>query len=238
MPATKRVRTGSVATPPKSKPRVTRASIPRPITAFRPGNQRRTGFPDTLQVRLKYCEGITITSSTGLLQTYLYSANGLFDPNITAGGQQPLYYDQLVAIYDHYTVMASRIRVTFAGAGSVSGPQVYCGIIKDDDTSTNYTSFQACLSDDMGSKSWGLTGGVANAPLVINQYFDAKKTYGLKALTDDNTMSGSASTNPTEQTYFRLCVQEAASSNTVTVNAMVEIEYDAVFRERKDIPIS
>ena len=41
-----------------------------------------------------------------------FGVNCLYDPYLSVGGTQPLYFDQLAAIYSHYTVMKSRIKVT------------------------------------------------------------------------------------------------------------------------------
>lgn len=233
MPAAKRARASSttvtVRTPAKAK--AVRASVPRPFS-FKGKNPRYTGFPEQLAVRHKYVGAITLTSSTGLFTSTLFSANGMYDPFITGGGGQPLYFDQCAALYDHYTVMASKIRVTAAVNGSTSGPQVYVALITDDDTNTNFTNVADVISDDC--KSWGVTGGVANKPLVLYQNFNATKTYGVKDIPGDSTMSGTSSANPSEQTYYRICMNECGFSTTATVNLMIEIEYDAIWRERKD----
>jgi len=237
MPAAKRARAAStttltVRTPAKVKAR--KSYVPR--SPFRAGSYRRTGFPDQLMVTHKYVACVTKSSASGALAYYLFSANGLHDPDITATGGQPLYFDQCSAIYDHYTVMASRCKVLFSGQGSTSGPQVYCALGKDDDTNSNYTGISDFVSDDL--TAWGLTGGVANNPLKLSASFDARKTYGIKDIPADSTMSGGAASNPAEQTYFRIAVQEAQFTNTVTVNLFVELEYDTIWRERKDVPIS
>lgn len=237
MPAAKRARAGStttltVRTPAKAKAR--KSYVPR--SPFRAGSYRRTGFPDQLMVTHKYVACINRSSAQGALAYYLFSANGLYDPDITSTGGQPLYFDQLSPIYDHYTVMASRIKVLFSVQGSIAGPQVYCALGKDDDINTNYTGISDFISDD--NSSWGLTGGVANNPLRLKASFDARKTYGIKDIPGDSTMSGGAASNPAEQTYYRIAVQEAQFSNTANVNLCVEIEYDTVWRERKDVPLS
>ena len=36
----------------------------------------------------------------------------MFHPDKSSVGHQPMYFDQLQAIYDHFTVINSRIKVT------------------------------------------------------------------------------------------------------------------------------
>jgi len=215
---------------------VVRRPRPQRYLAFKGKNLRHTGFPDQLEVRHKYAAAYTLSSASGIFVSNLFSANGMFDPFITGTGTQPLYFDQLSAIYDHYTVTASKCTITAVGAGSTSGPGVYVAILQDDDTNTNYTNITDAIQDDV--TSWGLTGGVNNAPLKLVKYFNASKAYGIKDVPGDSTMSGTGSSNPSEQHYFRICAQELAFTNTVLVNYTIEIEYTAMWRERKDVPTS
>ena len=52
-------------------------------------------FPDTLQTTLRYQETLSLSSTSGSLFGYIYNLNGLYDPNHTGVGHQPLYFDQL-----------------------------------------------------------------------------------------------------------------------------------------------
>ena len=73
----------------------------------------RCGFPDTLQTTLRYQETLSLSSSSGALFGYVYNLNGLYDPNHTGTGHQPLYFDQLMTIYNHYIVIGAKITVKF-----------------------------------------------------------------------------------------------------------------------------
>jgi len=66
------------------------------------------GFPKQMTMTHVYEDVITLTSVGGIIQTYLFSANGMYDPNITATGHQPYYFDQMTALYNHYTVIGSK----------------------------------------------------------------------------------------------------------------------------------
>jgi len=234
MPAAKRPRSSStvvtVRTPPKTKAKSKTKS------PFYARNPRYTGFPDQLGITHKFCTTLSLSSASGIMANYIFSCNGLYDPNITGTGGQPLYFDQCAALYDHYTVKASRCKIMLAGNGSTAGPQVYACLALDDDTNTSYTSVADLISDDVAS--WGLTGGVANKPLYLKAKWNAKKTEGIVDAATDPNMSGTIAANPAEQSYYRLAIQEAGFSSTVTVNFLVEIEYDTVWRERKDVAIS
>ena len=58
-------------------------------------------------------------------------------PYLQVGGNQPLYFDQMTNIYNHYTVVKSRIKVTLIP--NTVNPFVG-GILTDDDGVPAYTS--------------------------------------------------------------------------------------------------
>ena len=65
-----------------------------------------------------------------LIPNMLFGTNCLFDPWLTVGGHQPLYFDQVAAIYQHYTVMKARMKVTIV-PNTVDA--YVSGILIDDD---------------------------------------------------------------------------------------------------------
>lgn len=63
-------------------------------------------------VKLTYVQQITLTPPVGSATgTYVFRANSCFDPDFSVGGHQPLYFDQYSAVYDHYRVVGSSIKV-------------------------------------------------------------------------------------------------------------------------------
>jgi len=71
-------------------------------------------FPPKFKKRLVYSEtSLTVASTSGSSNSYFFSANGLFDPNTTGTGHQPMGFDQMMLMYEQYTVFASKITVEF-----------------------------------------------------------------------------------------------------------------------------
>lgn len=90
----------------------------RPIVNRSPG----TGFADVTYAKLTYVQQVTIAPTSGLVTGYLaYRGNSLFDPEVALGGHQPLYFDQYSAIYAHYRVMASKIKIDAITPSSTNG---------------------------------------------------------------------------------------------------------------------
>ena len=87
-----------------------------------------------VKTKLRYVEYFTLNpAAAGLPATHVFSANGLYDPNITGVGHQPRGFDQLMALYDHYYVSRSKIIADFASISNNSVAPWVCGIVLDDD---------------------------------------------------------------------------------------------------------
>lgn len=202
-----------------------RASILRPVKA-RFGLQ---AFPKQLFNTVKYSELVSVTQAVGV-GTYKWSANGLYDPNITSTGSQPLYFDQLMTIYDHYTVLKSKIKLTCA---SPNGSLIQYVLYVDDD-STTYTNASTALQFP---GAVGKFGNTISQPFVLYNYFDAAKMFGPNPQAQDS-LQGNATTMPSEQSVYTLVIYDTTLTSTTNVSVMVEIEYQVVWDELATVAAS
>ncbi len=186
------------------------------------------GFPNKLIVRHKYVENVGLTSTTGALNYNNFSCNGMYDPNITGTGHQPMYFDTLTGIYNHYTVVASSIRVTFNS--NVNTNTILVGIMQNDDSVITPTSASA-LAEQYNAR---ILSVAQTDPNVITMSWTAVGTFGGDPLSNDN-LQGTVSTNPPEQTVWTIFAQSADLISTIGCNALVELEYTAVWEELKDL---
>jgi len=236
MPAAKRQRTSSTVTtitkvPKSSARRVTTSAkykIPGYIGSLK--NAARTGFPKTMAMVHRYCETISLTALAGATGRYEFSANGIFDPNITGAGHQPQFFDTLAGIYNHYVVTASKCKARFSTPTSVVQAQ-NVAVFLEDDTSTlsDMDAIQEQADCVLGQAFAG------SAPAVLTKYWDAKKWFGGDPLTDP-LMAAATTANPTEQTYFCLAVKNVDGSVSSNVYVSVEIEYTVVWDELRQLP--
>jgi len=192
------------------------------------------------RARLLYNETVSLTSgaTAGNIGFYAYSANGLFDPNITSTGHQAIGFDQLMALYEHYTVTAAKFTVTFVNDENKYAGNV--GISISPDASLPST-MSATIENGLCSRSFINTGN-AGASTVANNYcqitmpVDIRQINGRQApIVGDELYRGDSASNPTEQTYVALWVANPFSSNSMTVHAVVDIEFDAVFTEPRKL---
>lgn len=186
----------------------------------------KTGFPKQLKIRHRYVESFVLTTGAGLFGTYQFSANGMYDPNITGTGHQPMYFDQLAALYNHYTVLRSKIQIRVSNGTSAIQ---LCGLYVEDDTTKTPTTAQGCVEQSSSVSRLLSPSGVEGA-LIMSKSWDAVQMFGPSPLSNDN-LQGGPSGNPVEQSYFTFFTQDVAASNIVTAAVTVVIEYDAVWDE-------
>jgi len=197
--------------------------------AYAPVKLGRTPFPKRLANTVRYAEAISVTLSGGIGQ-YLFSCNGLYDPNTTGAGGQPLYFDQLTAIYDHYTVTASRCRFIF---NSTSAMTLRVGAYVDDDSSA--TTGAVLAAGRPGGKFVSIQTpyhGRNELSLSWNQ----KSAFGPGSESEPN-LQGSSSANPQEQQHFVINFTDPGGSAN-TVDLFVVIEYDTIWNELATIGAS
>lgn len=93
----------------KKAPRVARTS--RRVTLSKTPN----AFPPRMDCNLVYYSGQVGTTTSTSMGFYQFRANSLFDPDLTGGGHQARYRDQMAAIYLWYRVKAITIKVECYG---------------------------------------------------------------------------------------------------------------------------
>lgn len=193
----------------------------------------KSGFPKQLRMSHRYCDVYSLASTAGSQPSGSFSCNGMYDPDISGTGHQPMYFDQLAAIYNHYTVLKSTIVVRLRSRGS-SSAAVYAIYINDDSTVTPTNVVFRC---EQSSAVYKTVGYQQSEEVVLKKTWDAKQAFGPGALADPN-LQGTASANPTEQQMFTLTMSPLDGATACTVDAFVTITYDVIWQELKDITSS
>lgn len=139
----------------------------------------------------------------GIPATYVFSANGLYDPDVTGTGHQVLGFDQIMPMYDHYTVIGSRIKVI--GANTTAQDNQYLIVTLSDtvvpnpditNLLENGLSRYKVLSVDQGDH------GVET--LTLN--FSPKRFFNTNSVMDNKALKGNAVSNPGEGAYYHITV--------------------------------
>lgn len=217
---------GSAAKRVKQAPKASKPSTQYPL--YRPVtvNMGKQAFPKQLRSTLRYADTFNLVSTTGAYAQYLFSANGLYDPNVSGVGHQPRAFDQLMAIYNHYTVVASRITVTLM---PVLDQTIVAVLFKDDDATTNVTNCIYAIERKGCSYISGNTSDLDTN--IMRNMWTAKSVFAGDPLSRDE-MQGNVGANPTEVTNY-VIAQENLNLETVSNRYLVTIDYDVVFYELK-----
>lgn len=186
-------------------------------------------------VKLKYHEQLQMNPGVaGIPATYVFSANGLYDPNITGAGHQPRGFDQMMALYDHYTVIKSKCIVTYM-KGASQTTSVVCAISLRDSVTV-----EASMQDYIESRNttFGALPGAGNASKVLKKNFSTKAFLGRPHPLSEDDLRGTVSANPVEGAFFHLAVAPTYGIDTAAVDVNVLIEYIVVLTEPQNPPSS
>lgn len=191
-------------------------------------------FPNLTTRRLRYTDKAALSSVSGVLSSYSYTLSGLYDPNITGTGHQPMGFDEIMTFYEHYHVLTAKVHVTFQNVSAGNG--YVCLKISPD--STPPPDPFTCIEEGRNVVDFLDVPGSTNCAKVLRATVNVPGVMGLNRrnfLADTDT-GGAVSSNPAEQTYLHLCAW--AESTLMQVAPTVVIEYTAVFTEPRNLTAS
>jgi len=193
-------------------------------------------LPKKLKSKFIYTTALyNIASSGPAPVTHVFSLNGLYDPEVATGGNQPRGFDQLMLLYDHYVVIGVKARIDFTNASTTNPVYCYAAVRDSASVSTNYRDYM----EDAKTK-WKIldTEGSGRGVNSMNMVCNPNKFLGRSKPMADPDLKGDVTTNPTEQAYLHvggLCTDLFTASN---INAVVTLEYTAVLIEPKQVVAS
>lgn len=187
----------------------------------------------TTRATLRYSANITVTSAAVFeaVGTHVFSANGAYDPDITGSGTQPRGFDELMALYDYYTVTASRVKVRYANNATT---RPYVGIVVRDsptgvpDAKTLFESSDSKIADRILGRL-----SEDNMSCAMTHNVNVGSFLGRKSVMSDSELKGTAGANPAEQVYYHVNCVNMDSSSSSSVDCVVTLEYDLILHEPK-----
>lgn len=176
-------------------------------------------------VKFNYCElGFTINPGLASAGDYVFSLNGMFDPNITGVGHQPAGFDQYMAIFEAYTVYYATYKVSITNPDS----NAYAiHMVHISDVATTNTDPRVYIEN--GDCQWNIAGngiGSHSNQSYFSGSVDIAKAQGVTRQNLFNTdpfFAGTSSANPTDQQYLHIVVGPADSASDLP-NQVVTVE--------------
>jgi len=193
------------------------------------------GMPQKIRTCQRYHETVQLNPGISGFAIYEFAANGMYDPNITGTGHQPSGFDQMMTLYNHYTVTKSIITVTPATTGSTN-QQILFGVRLNDTTGQLAGGLDSFL-ESRGVK-YLMVGYPGATVMPVNMTVDMGKFFGVpqQNLLGESQFRGSAVANPSELAIYQCFVGAAVPSDDPPSTTLhVDITFECVFSEPKEI---
>jgi len=204
------------------------AATQRALTKFSP-------LPTRFINKMKYVDIVAWSAaSADVPQVHVFNASSIYDPNYTATGHQPMGYDELSPLYNHWVVLGSKITVKFS---QPNGPGINalakCGI----HGSSVVTPLTDCTTmQEQGQSKWVTLGRESNQEGVVTLYYDPHKHMGYKDPMDSDNLQGAIATNPIDNWFFHIWTCNAYPGVAQQqVLATVQIEYTVAWKHPQQL---
>lgn len=192
------------------------------------------GASKLIRNQLYYDNSIVLSGAIGAIPYRFYWANNVYDPYQPTGGHQAIGFDQMMALFEHYCTIRSKVTVNFHNA--TSGP-VKVGIYLSPDAipAANITT----LMENGLVKTMILGGDGEKTTGTLSLDCDVKNYFGktrYKDLMDDRDFVGDVSSSPVEGVYYGIFAYDALGLlEDVTVGFDILISYDTIYFEPKKL---
>ncbi len=192
------------------------------------------GFPSETQVRLRYVEKVSPASGAGALSDYVFSLNNVYDPNVTGTGHQPLGFDQWATFYANYVVTKATVKITpFVNTASTAA---VWGMLATEKSTLSGTTFSAMIEQGISSYQLIINLGTVSPikrspPLTVNM----RSFFNVDNVRDNPNIGALTTASPSEQCYLHIWHQDLGLAAAITVSYIVEIDYDVIFSQPKEL---
>lgn len=196
-------------------------------------------FGKKFYTKLRYSESHTIAAATtaNFASSYKMRLNSLFDPNYSGQGHQPRGFDQLMAIYEKYTVVAAKITVCYITTST--NPSVV-GLRLVDGNESSIVDKKVAMEN--GDSSWKYISRFdQDNKALLSRKVNVKKFFNQNTIVGTDKFTLDSNENPAldDAIIAELWVapiKSTAQHGETLVD--INIEYSCVFTEPKDLPQS
>ena len=184
--------------------------------------------PFTKKVTLKY--GALKTQSNQLSSTVRFNCNGLYDPDSTGVGHQPMGFDQYMAFYSKYVVHGCKIEVS---ANSMIPTQRAFYSLRAVPSGAGFlTNIESII--EAPNSVYGYIGPSEgpSGRLKLSSYMNISKYFSEPLI--ESKYEGTASQNPLQLALWDLTAVDINGTG-VEINALIEITYYCTLKEPIDL---
>lgn len=200
------------------------------------------GFPLSKSVTLRYVTIYALTGQdNGLVASKSIRANGIYDPEVPIGGEQPMGRDQWAGLYNHYVVKSSNIKVQFMTPNlTTDAPRpITVGILLDDDATLEATLTKTVM--ERGNCNCITMPMYYDQKVTLTKTYDCTKWFDIVDVQDNVARVGApVGADPSEQAHFVIFAGSLDTTWAVqgTMYAIVTVDYNIEWSEPKDMSAS
>lgn len=193
-------------------------------------------FPARSKVMmLPYYAAFQVSSGAVAAGNYVFSLNGLYDPDVTGTGSQPMGFDQMMVFYEHYTVLRAKVVAVVRNQSTSLYTDAALSVRADNVVQTDIKT----IMETGNSILVKLTTANGQGSLKeVEIECDIAVFGGIDDLLDNSEVRGTAAANPTEQTFLHVSCWNSETVGTVNIWVELRIQYYAVFTEARVISTS
>jgi len=171
-------------------------------------------------------------NATTSLVSELFRANGPWDPLYASGGLSCFNWDMWSHLYNHYVTLNSQIMVTIGACTAKSA--AFAGIYLADDNSIPFKRAEDIIMARRGTYKV-IPPGITAVPLKVYGRYNPKRFFNVAKPQDVESLRAKTNNLPTDQAIFWVWASSAKSEENTRLDMMVEIRYDVLFQEPRDI---
>jgi len=193
------------------------------------------GMPAVYDCVLPYSTTVIIAATTGadLYGLHVMRANGIYDPDYTVVGHQPLGRDLLAQRYYRYVVMRSTIEITPAiNTTTTTLANVFLTLLPV--TSFDQSSLTTVLEQG-GTTSVQILPTAGQQPKTIARTYDPHVWFGMNQPSNNLDIGAAVSDNPIQQAYFVFGVG-GVTMTTAQTAIQVRMLYHVHFFMPRELP--
>jgi len=207
------------------------------LTLLKANNLTKSQFGTEYSTKLIYYDNnFSLNPGIGgTAATWVFQANGLYDPDITGTGHQPAGFDELMSFFDHYTVKSSKITLQLHTVDSAYQQNV--GVYINDDQ-TAEPDERVIIENGRGQYVRLNTSGTTSNCCTLEDTVSVSDFLGRPNVMDEDDLRGSVTANPQEGLYWHVWAAPLSGVDADGVGFDVRIEFWVTFTEPKLIGLS
>lgn len=168
----------------------------------------------------------------------MFSANGMYDPDVAVGGHQPRGFDQLSAIYDEYQVRECIVEVYFACMASSSIVRPFIAIRPSSSELPDATNIFEGPDRVLSTKVISGAGENGADSTYLRMKVDPIKWLGNTGVDNEATRSP-VNSNPGDQCVFYIgATNPRNTSQTLAMDCDIVLTYVVDFMNPKTPALS